>query len=139
MKTSLNQHCELTAHGPFATALVQQHCRRVVRATFLDTHDDLAVTSGIAVMPTDAAAAAVQQTQNPQKYEWFRGMNGPGVTKIDQAGGYAASTLRGRYIIYAYATYADGRKPKPNDQALRSVGDAFRSYTTGPIDRRAEG
>jgi hypothetical protein len=138
VKTSLNLHCELTAHGPFANALIAQHCRRVVRATFLDTQNKLAVTAGIAVMPTDAAANAVQATQNPQKYEWFRGMDAPpGVTKIDQAGGYAASTLRGRYIIYAYATYADGHKPKPNDAALRTVGDAFRSYTAGPIDRRA--
>jgi hypothetical protein len=138
-KTVINDHCDLTATGPFAAELTRQHCRRVVRATFLSDDKKLAVTTGIAVMPTDAAAKAALRLQDPAHYKWFRGMKATGALKIDQAGGYAASALRGRYIIYAYSTYADGHKPAANDKTLKTVGNAFRDSTVRPIQRRAKG
>lgn len=137
-KAVINNHCDLTANGPFADELTRQHCRRVVRATFVSDDKKLAVTTGIAVMPTDAAAAAALKTQDAAHYKWFRGMRATGAPKIDQAGGFAASTMRGRYISYAYATYADGHKPAPNDKTLKDVGNAFRDSTARPIDRRAK-
>jgi hypothetical protein len=137
-KTVINDHCSLAANGPFATELTREHCRRVVRATFVSTDKKLAVTTGIAVMPTDAAARAVLKVQDPSHYKWFRGMKATGAPKIDQAGGYAASTLRGRYISYAYATYADAHKPAKNDETLKDVGTAFRDSTIRPIERRAK-
>ena len=94
------------------------------------------MTAGVAVMPTDAAARAALKVQDPAHYEWFRGMKATGAPKIDQAGGYATSTLRGRYIIYAYATYADGHKPKSDDKVLKAVGVAFRDSAARPIERR---
>jgi hypothetical protein len=137
-KTVINDHCSLAANGPFATELTGEHCRRVVRATFVSTDKKLAVTTGIAVMPTDAAARAVVKVQDPAHYKWFRGMKATGAPKIDAAGGYAASTLRGRYIAYAYATYVDGHKPASNDNTLKTVGTAFRDSTVRPIDHRAK-
>jgi hypothetical protein len=137
VKTVINDHCSLAANGPFAAELTRQYCRRVVRATFVSTDKKIAVTTGIAVMPTDAAAKAALKTQDPAHYEWFRGMKAPGAPKIDQAGGFAASTLRGRYISYAYATYADGHKPAAKDDTLKKVGTAFRDSTARPIERRA--
>lgn len=137
-KTVINDHCDLTANGHFADELTRQHCRRVVRATFVSTDKKLAVTTGLAVMPTDASAAAALKTQDAAHYKWFRGMKATGAPKIDQAGGFAASMMRGRYIGYAYATYADGHKPSPNDRTLKDVGSAFRDYSTKPIDRRAK-
>jgi hypothetical protein len=137
-KTVINDHCDLAANGPFAVELTRQHCRRVVRATYVSGDKKLAVTTGIAVMPTDAAAAAALKTQDAAHYEWFRGMKATGAPKIDHAGGYAVSALRGRYISYAYATYADGHKPAANDQALKGAGNAFRDSTARPIDRRAK-
>lgn len=137
-KTVINDHCSLAANGPFATELTREHCRRVVRATFVSADKKLAVTTGIAVMPTDAAARAVLEVQDPSHYKWFRGMKATGAPKIDQAGGYAASTLRGRYIGYAYATYADGHKPTAKDTTLKKVGTAFRDSTIRPIERRAK-
>jgi hypothetical protein len=135
-KAVINDHCDLTANGPFADELMRQHCRRVVRATFVSTDKKLAVTAGIAVMPTDAAASATLKTQDPAHFEWFRGMPAPGAPKIDKAGGYATSTQRGRYIGYAYATYADGHKPKAHDKVLKSTGIAFREAVVRPIERR---
>jgi hypothetical protein len=137
-KTAINDHCSLTANGPFAAELTSQHCRRVVRATFVSDDKKLAVTTGIAVMPTDAAAKAAMKAQDPSHYKWFRGMKATGAPKIDQAGGFAASTVRGRYIIYAYATYADGHKPAAKDDTLKKVGAAFRDSTARPIERRAK-
>jgi hypothetical protein len=138
VKAVINDHCDLAANGPFADELMRQHCRRVVRATFVSKDKKLAVTAGIAVMPTDAAASAALKTQDPAHYEWFRGMNAPGASKIDKAGGYATSTQRGRYIGYAYATYADGHKPKSGDKTLKAVGIAFREAAIRPIERRAK-
>jgi hypothetical protein len=138
VKTVINDHCSLAANGPFATELTREHCRRVVRATFVSEDKKLAVTTGIAVMPTDAAAKASLKLQDPAHYEWFRGMKATGAPKIDHAGGFAASTLRGRYIIYAYATYADGHKPAAKDDTLKKVGAAFRDSTARPIERRAK-
>jgi hypothetical protein len=136
--TVINDHCSLTANGPFAAELTSQHCRRVVRATFVSDDKKLAVTTGIAVMPTDAAAKAAMKFQDPAHYEWFRGMKATGAPKIDHAGGFAASTVRGRYIGYAYATYADGHKPAAKDDTLKKVGAAFRDSTIRPIERRAK-
>jgi hypothetical protein len=137
-KAVINDHCDLTAGGPFADELTRQHCRRVVRATFVSTDKKLAVTTGIAVMPTDAAASAALKTQDPAHHEWFLGMPARGAPKIDKAGGYATSTMRGRYIGYAYATYADGHKPKPGDKVLKAVGNAFREAAIRPIEQRAQ-
>jgi hypothetical protein len=137
-KTVINDLCSLTANGPFAQELTREHCRRVVRATFVSDDKKLAVTAGIAVMPTDAAARATLKVQDPAHYKWFRGMKATGAPKIDQAGGFAASTLRGRYISYAYATYADGHKPADDDKTLKAVGNAFRDSAARPIERRAK-
>jgi hypothetical protein len=137
-KTVINDHCSLAANGPFAQELTREHCRRIVRATFVSDDKKLAVTTGIAVMPTDAAARAALKAQDPSHYKWFRGMKATGAPKIDQAGGFAASTLRGRYISYAYATYADGHKPAAKDNTLKTVGTAFRDSTARPIERRAK-
>lgn len=137
-KSVINDHCSLAANGPFATELAREYCRRVVRATFVSDDKKLAVTTGIAVMPTDAAARAVLKVQDPAHYKWFRGLKAPGAPKIDQAGGFAASTMRGRYISYAYATYADGHKPSSKDTTLKKVGTAFRDSTIRPIERRAK-
>lgn len=136
-KAVINDHCDLTASRPFSDELTRQHCRRVVRATFVSEDKKLAVTTGIAAMPTDAAASAVMKVQDPAHYKWFRGMKATGAPKIDQAGGFAAGMTRGRYIIYAYAMYADGHRPAKTDKTLKTVGGAFRNSTERAIARRA--
>jgi hypothetical protein len=120
-----------------ATALQQGHCSNVVRATYVDSGKKIAVTTGIAVLPTRAAAVAASKAGDPSRYEWFRGLQGKVATKIDQAGGWAASTVRGRYIIYAYAGYNDGTKPKSGDTVLKAVARQFVGYAVRPITKRA--
>jgi hypothetical protein len=120
-----------------AKALQQNGCSSVVRATYVDSTKKYAVTTGIAVLPTRAAALAASQAGDPSRYEWFRGLRGKQATKIDQAGGYAASTVRGRYIVYAYAQYADGTKPQANDATLKALSHQFVGYALRPIIKRA--
>jgi hypothetical protein len=136
-RTSVNHRCALAARGGMATALQQGHCSNVVRATYVDSGKKIAVTTGIAVLPTRAAAVAASKAGDPSRYEWFRGLQGKVATKIDQAGGWAASTVRGRYIIYAYAGYNDGTKPKSGDTVLKAVARQFVGYAVRPITKRA--
>lgn len=138
VKTVLNNHCDLTANGSFSTALTEQHCRSVVRATLVSDDKKIAVTAGIAAMPTDAAAVAAMKAQDPAHYNWFRGLKVDGAPKIDGPGGFAASARRGRYICYAYVMYADGHKPKTGDKTLQRLGDGFRAVMLRPINHRAK-
>jgi hypothetical protein len=136
-KTSVNHRCSLVARGAMAKALQQGHCSNVVRATYVDSTKKFAVTTGIAVLPNRVTAVTVSKAGDPSRYEWFRGLKGKVATKIDQAGGYAASTVRGRYIVYAYAQYADGTKPQANDATLKALSHQFVGYALRPIIKRA--
>jgi hypothetical protein len=135
-KTSVNHQCSLVARGDMARALVRGRCRSVVRATYVDSRKRLAVTAGVVAMPSRRMAVAVRRSGDPSEYEWFRGMVGTVAENIDQAGGYAASTVRGRFIIYSYATYVDGRAAA-NDPLLARVGRQFVGYAVRPIEQRA--
>ncbi|MFC6931947.1 hypothetical protein ACFQHO_17445 [Actinomadura yumaensis] len=138
-RSSVNHRCSLAARGVMAQALKREGCRSVVRVTYLDKEKALAVTSGIASMPDRPVALKVSKAGDPSRYEWFRGMAGKNSQQIDQAGGYAVSTVRGRYIIYSYATYAGGKRPKPGDKTLKRVAQQFLDYSVRPIDARAHG
>jgi hypothetical protein len=134
-KTSVNRQCALAARGPMAAALQSGGCRGVVRATFVDGKK-YAVTTGVAIMPTRSAAVAASKAGDPSRYEWFRGMRGKVAKDMDKAGGYASSTVRGRYIIYSYAQYADGAPPQATDPALKNLTRQFIAYAVRPIDVR---
>ncbi|GLW65642.1 hypothetical protein Arub01_38860 [Actinomadura rubrobrunea] len=136
-KASVNHQCTLTARGAMAKALQRGGCTSVVRVTFLDRKRSIAVTSGVAVLPNRNIALKVSRAGDPSRYEWFRGMAGSRSRDIDRAGGYAASTVRGRYIIYAYAQYANGKRPQPGDM-LQQVAHQFIDYAVRPIDARAK-
>jgi hypothetical protein len=137
-RTSVNHRCALAARGSMAKALQQGHCSSVVRATYVDSSKKYAVTTGVAVLPTRVTAVTASRAGDPSRYEWFRGLQGKVATKIDQAGGWAASTVRGRYIVYAYAQYADGTKPQPDDAALKTLSRQFIGYAVRPINKRAQ-
>ncbi|GAA3965424.1 hypothetical protein GCM10023085_54920 [Actinomadura viridis] len=136
-RASVNHRCALAARGAMAQALTRERCGSVVRVTFLDRERSLAVTTGIAVLPGKAAALRANGAGDPSRYEWFRGMAGNRTQGIDRAGGYAAGTVRGRYIAYAYATYANGKRPQPGDPTLKTVAEQFVGYALRPIDARA--
>ncbi|WP_020608195.1 hypothetical protein [Actinomadura flavalba] len=135
-RASVNHDCRLTARGAMAAALLREKCGSVVRVTFLERAGSVAVTAGVAVLPTKAAALRVGRAGDPSRYEWFRGMGGKRSQQIDRAGGYAAATVRGRYVIYAYAQHPTGR-PDTDTAALKAATARFIDYTVRPIDARS--
>jgi hypothetical protein len=136
-KTSVNHDCGLTARGAMATALVKGHCSSVVRATWVSGDKKYAVTAGVAILPTRAAAQTAAKAGDPSAYEWFRGMTGKVAKNIDAAGGFASSTVLGRYVIYTYAQYVDGTKAQATDPALKALTHDFLDYAQRPISKRS--
>ncbi|MFD0685600.1 hypothetical protein [Actinomadura fibrosa] len=134
---SINRDLAYAANGAMLRALTRENCRKVVRATYLDRSRSIAVTSGIAVMPTSAAALKVSRVGDPARYEWFRGMAGKHAPDIDRAGGYAAVTVRGRYVVYAYVQRIDGKQVKPGDPAIKQAAQQFLDHDVRPIEARA--
>ncbi|MEV4291962.1 hypothetical protein AB0K40_41210 [Nonomuraea bangladeshensis] len=142
VKAGMETTCDKAATGAFADALKAQSCTRVLRATYVDSKKRYAVTTGIAVLPTKEAATAVDQTKDLGKNVWFRPLPGPkgsGGDRVQIAGGYAAGLVWGRYIVFSYATYADGRTPADNEKTLPKVSGAFRDETSLVLERRVTG
>ncbi|GII89400.1 hypothetical protein Ssi03_73900 [Sphaerisporangium siamense] len=141
-KVDLTAQWQKAAVGTFATALKKAGCTRVLRATYVDGKRRYAVTTGIAVFPTKQAAVAVDKKKDLAKTVWFRGLAGDagsGADKADIAGGYASGLVWGRYIIFSFATYADGHTPTAAEKDLAPISGAFRDQTAKVIQKRLTG
>ena len=75
---------------------------------------------------------------------WFAGLDGKAGSSaqlISITGGYAYGVVEGRYIIFAYATYADGHTPTGKgamDYVVESLSRAFARLAEQPITARAQ-
>lgn len=120
---SLNRDVAYAARGSMLATLKRERCRKIVRATYIDPRSKLAVTSGIAVMPTKAAALTVSKAGDPAKYEWFRGMAGKRSPDIDRAGVRGGDRPRPvrRLRLRAVGERQDGRARRPDDQEDRAA------------------
>ncbi|WP_203975356.1 hypothetical protein [Planotetraspora silvatica] len=139
VKIGSTDTCGAAATGTFAVALQKQKCSRVLRATYVDAKKQYAVTTGIAVLPTKQAALTVDRSKNLGGNQWFRGLDGTAETATDRvtiSGGYAAGMVWGRYIVFSYATYADGHTPEAKDKSLGPVSAAFRDHTAEVLAKR---
>ncbi|MFI6476520.1 hypothetical protein ACIBH1_01235 [Nonomuraea sp. NPDC050663] len=139
VKAEVAEDCSKAASGPFADALRDQQCSRVLRATYVDAKRKYAVTTGLAVLPTKDAAMQADQAKNLGRNLWFRALPGPsgsGADRVHIAGGYAAGLVWGRYIVFSYATYADGHTPEAKEKGLGTISGAFRDHTSTVLERR---
>ncbi|MEV4375697.1 hypothetical protein [Streptosporangium sp. NPDC049644] len=139
VKTNLTEQCQKAATGKFAATLRSQECRRVLRATYVDSKRRYAVTTGIAVLPTRESAVAADRAKDLERNLWFRGLPsaaGTGGERVHIAGGYAAGMVWGRYIVFSYATYSDGHTPTAKEKALGKISGAFRDQTAKVVERR---
>ncbi|MEV0623269.1 hypothetical protein AB0I81_58835 [Nonomuraea sp. NPDC050404] len=139
VKAHMETTCDRAAIGAFADALKERKCSRVLRATYVDSKRRYAVTTGIAVLPDKDAATAADQAKDLSRNVWFRGLpgsTGSGGERVHIAGGYAAGLVWGRYIVFSYATHADGHTPEAKDKTLPKVSGAFRDHTSQVLERR---
>ncbi|MFI7450515.1 hypothetical protein ACIBQX_23680 [Nonomuraea sp. NPDC049714] len=139
VKSDVAASCQEAAAGAFAEALREQKCSRVLRATYVDAKRRWAVTTGIAVLPSKDAALRVDKAKNLSRNLWFRalpGSPGSGGDRVHIAGGYAAGLVWGRYIVFSYATHADGHTPEAKEKTLIKVSSAFRDQTSLVLERR---
>ncbi|MEU4404330.1 hypothetical protein AB0F88_07395 [Streptosporangium sp. NPDC023963] len=139
VKTDVTEQCHKAASGKFAGTLRNQECRRVLRATYVDSKRRYAVTTGIAVLPTRESAVAADKAKNLGSNLWFRGLPsaaGTGGERVHIAGGYAAGMVWGRYIVFSYATFSDGHTPTAKEKGLGKVSGAFRDQTAKVVERR---
>ena len=143
--TALNRNCARTARGSFAKALQAARCERVVRATYVDTAKHVAITAGVAALPTKALAKRANRAKKLKHNVWFTGLDGgkgSGAQAVARSGGYAYGVVDGRYIIFGYATYSDGRMPtgkSQQDHILNSLSRVFAQIAQQPINVRALG
>ncbi|WP_346113076.1 hypothetical protein [Nonomuraea maheshkhaliensis] len=139
VKAHMETTCDKAATGAFADALKEQKCSRVLRATYVDSKRRYAVTTGLAVLPDKNAATTADQAKDLSNNVWFRplpGASGSGGERVHIAGGYAAGLVWGRYIVFSYATYADGHTPTAKEKTLPKVSGAFRDQISLVLERR---
>lgn len=132
--------CKDAAKGGFVRALRDGGCQRVVESTYVDDHKKYAVTAGIAALPSKDAATRTERAADSKKDSWFAALPGKkstGAEKIAKAGGYAASLVWGRYIVFSYATFSDGHTPSAKDTKLAELSQEFRTTATKAIAARA--
>lgn len=134
-----DEDCSVTANGAFAAALVSDGCTQVIRATFVDSSKRYAITAGVAVLPSGAAARSADDTKQFGPDIWFTGLDGPagsGASIISKTVGLGYDVLYQRFIFYALATYSDGHNPTGQAsqiQALTSLGRSFAMLAGQPV------
>lgn len=142
VSVNVEQDCPRAASGGFAKALIDAGCQRILRATFVNKDKKYAITAGIAVMPTKQQADAASRKQNLKAQQWFAPLPGPrgsGAERLGgSTGGYGAGSVYGRYIVFSFTAYANGKSPKQADKGLVTIGNAFRSATMSSIRKRAQ-
>ncbi|RFU38329.1 hypothetical protein DZF91_28240, partial [Actinomadura logoneensis] len=110
--------CADAVDPPLAASLVVRGCRAVLRATYLDQLQGIAVTLGVAAFPDEPSARAA--------VPWFpgRGEVAPGLRALgfpdsvvarfgDASRQVASLAQRGPYLVAATVGYADGRPRLP--------------------------
>lgn len=101
------------ALDPPVAALSQRHgCLAVLRATYLDESGTLAVTVGVAVMPSGAAASAV--ANGVSGHGGIRAARLPGTQASlfgdRQRAWFGPAAARGPYVIFYAVGHTDGRR-----------------------------
>jgi hypothetical protein len=106
--------CENAVDASLRTTLRTHGCRAVIRATYLDQLQGLAVTVGVVVFP-DAAKAAAAMGGLPSEAKPSPGLRALPLPRSvasrfdDTARQEAAIKHRGPYLVMATIGYADGR------------------------------
>ncbi|MEU5988466.1 hypothetical protein ABZ806_05790 [Spirillospora sp. NPDC047418] len=105
--------CETAADDALVRSLTSRGCRAVLRATYLDQAQGVAVTVGVVVFPDERSAReAVAWFPDDGPAPGLRALPFPGSVAArfgDAARQTSAAAQRGPYVVAATAGYADGR------------------------------
>ena len=103
--------CRDATASPAGRVLAQHGCEAVLRATYQDTTQTLAVTVGIAVLPSSSAAQAASALHHGG-LPWLRAVSFRHTMTAHFAGTgrkVGWSSAAGPYLVLATVGYADGR------------------------------
>ncbi|MFC7329395.1 hypothetical protein [Marinactinospora rubrisoli] len=140
VQTDDTERCETVTHGDYGQVLVDNECRQVVRASYVNEDRTRAVTVGVAAMADQDGAQAAQEGQDLASSQWFAGLagqNGSGAERMDVAGGHGSGATWGRYVVFALAANADGRTPGGDAADLAELSGQFVNLPLVPLGDRA--
>jgi hypothetical protein len=124
--------CATAAHGAFASALSADKCKRVVRATYVDSHKQYVITAGVAAMPGKAAAEKVDAVRQFGPDVWFTALNGPagsGASAASRTVGVGSDVVDGKYIVFALSSYCNGQNPTGHSSDIQTLTGLSQAFT----------
>ncbi|MDX3226451.1 hypothetical protein [Streptomyces sp. ME19-01-6] len=121
--TAATKSCATAAQGGLASVLTNNGCRQLFRATY--SKDGVAVTVGIAVFDTKAAAERAKQQAAPN----VASLSGGGVPVFcRQADCQASTNAIGRYAYFTIAGYTSGADVTTGDTKAVGAGRDIADY-----------
>ncbi|MER6629344.1 hypothetical protein ABT301_14050 [Streptomyces sp. NPDC000987] len=133
--TADTTNCASAAQGTLPKVLTANKCTRLMRVTYVK--DDVAVTVGVAVFDTEAAATSAKGQADKQSI--VRSLSGKDV-KAFCNGAVCRSTTNsyGRYAYFTITGFTSGKDVTTKDTAVFSTGDDLAQFTFRQIHRRGE-
>ncbi|MHB9859708.1 hypothetical protein [Streptomyces sp. YIM S03343] len=127
--------CTSVASGTLPKVLKANGCTRLMRVTYIK--DGIAVTVGVAVFDTEAAAGRTK-TQADKK-SIVKSLTGKGVKSFcDSAVCRSTTNSFGRYAYFTLAGFTNGKDVTAKDSKVFSTGDDLAEFTFRQINRRGE-
>ncbi|MFH8366207.1 hypothetical protein [Streptomyces sp. NPDC018031] len=131
--TGSTDSCASAAQGRLAGVLRENGCRRMFRATY--TRDGMAITVGIAVFDTKAAAEQAKRQAGPN----VASLSGGKVPTFCRRTGCASSSNAfGRYAYFTVSGYTSGKRVTKGDDKVWQAGRDVSDYAFGRILARGK-
>lgn len=133
-RTGDTKSCSSVTHGDLGPALGNNHCTRVIRASY--SKGGVAVTVGVAVFDNDTQAAdAVKQTDSGN----IVALPGSGISSFCTTAicRHTANSY-GRYAYFTVAGFTSGKDVTKGDTDVFAAGDDLAEYTFRQILHRGQ-
>jgi hypothetical protein len=133
--------CAAAVAAEAASVLRQHGCVTMLRATYLDASGTLAVTVGVAVLPSAAAAQAAVNAMAGERGQPGLAVvpfHGTTASRFDAPAGWRDTVSHGPYAFFYAAGYTDGRQgasgpmPGPGDLGIGVLGQIVSVLSGGP-------
>lgn len=130
--TAVTPKCATGARTELAAALTANGCRQLIRVTY--THDDVAVTLGVAVFDDTAHAAKLQKSAH-----YLGPLNGGGIKDFCHAVScQMTSNAVGRYAYFSIAGLKNGKTLTKTDTAARQAANDASDFAFQRIIQRGK-